>query len=66
MTNASWAHENYGKLVEEYGGLCVLIRDQKVVFADKNFDVVLEYAEKNYSDGNWEIRRIDSGEAAFY
>ena len=66
MSNAAWVHENYNQLVKDYGGRCVLIRDQQVVFADKSFRIVLEYAEKKFSDRNWEIRRIDSGEAIFY
>ena len=66
MSNAAWVHENYNRLVKEYGGRCVLIRDQQVVFADKSFEIVLDYAEKAFPDRKWEMRRIDSGEATFY
>lgn len=62
----SWLYDNYENLVEEYGGSCVLIRDNKVIFADINSKIVLEYALKHYPDRKWEIARIDSGEAAFY
>ena len=66
MSSAAWVHENYNQLVKDYGGRCVLIRNQKVVVADKSVQIVLEYAETNFPDRDWEIRRIDSGEAVFY
>lgn len=66
MSSSSWIYENYERLTKEYSGLCVLIRDQKVVFADKKTDVVLKYAMEKYPDRDWGIARIDSGEAALY
>ena len=66
MSSSQWVHEHYNELVRDYGGYCILVRDNKVVFSDKNFDTVLDYAEKTFSDNRWEIRRIDSGEASVY
>ena len=66
MSNASWVHQQYNELVKKYGGRCILVREQQVVFSDISFDTVFDYAEKTYPDGNWEIRRIDDGEAAIY
>lgn len=58
--------DNYDKLVQNYNGLCVLIRNGKVNFADKSSKIVYHYAKQHFPDRNWKILRVDSGDAAFY
>ncbi|HKZ40006.1 MAG TPA: hypothetical protein VJ044_03540 [Candidatus Hodarchaeales archaeon] len=57
---------SYNKLVEQYGGKCVLLRDGEVVFADSSTKIVLEYAKKHFKDRKWKLMKVDSGEAALY
>lgn len=62
-----WVLAHYNELVEKYAGLWVLIQEDRVVFSDRRFDVVYERS-KNLCTNNDDcvIRRIDSGDAAFY
>lgn len=64
--DAKWAFDHYEDLVMKYGGKYVLIRDQKVVFADVIFDQVWKHATRHFPDNRWEIWWIESGEAVFY
>jgi hypothetical protein len=57
---------SYDKLVVDYGGKTVLLRDEKAVLADSSTKVVLSYAKKHFRDKNWRITKIDLGEAALY
>ena len=66
MSKFKFLEDNYNELVKDYGGKVVLIRDKKVVFADKSSKLVLQFAKDNFTDKNWIITRIDSGEAALY
>jgi hypothetical protein len=66
MPETTLLDENYGKLVQEYGGCYVLIRQEKILFADISAKIVLDYALKRFADRKWKIVYIDSGEAAFY
>ncbi len=65
MPDTTLFDENYGKLVQEYGGCYVLIKQEKIVFADKTAKIVLAYALKRFPDRKWKIVYIDSGEGAF-
>ena len=64
--SSSFLYSHYDQLVEEYGGLYILIRQNEVVFADKSAKIVFQFALKHFSDRQWEIAFIDSGDAAFY
>ncbi|MHA1264262.1 MAG: hypothetical protein ACTSRS_03425 [Candidatus Helarchaeota archaeon] len=66
MPETTLFDENYRKLVEKYGGCYILIRQEKVLFADKSANIVLDYALKHFPDRKWKIIFVDSGEAAFY
>lgn len=66
MSNQEFLEKNYDSLVKEYGGKIVLIRENSVIFSDSLTKTVLKYAKSNFSDKNWLITRIDSGEAALY
>lgn len=57
---------DYNKLIQDYGGKCILIRGGKIIFADISTKVVIEYATTNFPDKKWKISRIDSGDAALY
>ena len=62
-----WVNENYNDLVKNYAGHWVLIKENEVVFADKNFEIVyLKAQELELSVDECVIRRIDSGDAVFY
>jgi len=51
---------------EKAGECYVLIKQEKIVFADISAKIVLDYALKRFPDRKWKIVYIDSGEAAFY
>ena len=61
MSSSQWVQDHYEELVRDYSGYCVLVRDNKVVFSDKSYETVLDYAEKNFIDGQWAIKRIENG-----
>jgi len=66
MPETTLFDENYGRLVQEYGGCYILIRQEKILFADKSAKIVLDYALKRFPDRKWKIVYVDSGEAVFY
>jgi hypothetical protein len=62
-----WIEKNYNDLVKKYAGHWVLIKDQRVIFADRSFKLVYERAEKlNLKPDECKIEFIDSGDAVFY
>ena len=51
----------------KYGGQWVLKKDNKIIFADKDFSIVMNKAmELQLDPDTSEIAFIDSGEAIFY
>jgi hypothetical protein len=61
-----WVHKNLPELVQKYGGKWVIVLNQKVVFADIAFDVVLHYGLKKLKGQNYVLEWIDSGDAIIY
>ena len=67
MRSNNWLIDTYDDLVAKYAGRWVLIRNNKVVFADKSFKVVYEKSEEICSKLNeCLIELVDSGDAALY
>ncbi len=62
-----WINEHYEELMAEYAGRWVLIKENKVIFADKRFEIVYKKAKSlGLLPEECVIRRIDSGDAALY
>ena len=62
-----WVSEQYDTLVLKYAKHWVLIKDSKVLFSDRRFDVVQKRAQELCGPSDdCVIEYIDSGDAAFY
>ncbi len=62
-----WISQHYNELIEEYAGRWVLIKNNKIVFADRQFEIVYNKSkELCTSSKDCVIRRIDSGDAVLY
>lgn len=62
-----WLQENYDDLVSKYAGNWVLIKNKKVIFADKSFELVYKKSKELCdSNRNCIIEMVDSGEAVLY
>ena len=67
MTTTNENVESYDNLVLKYAGQWILINKNKVIFADKNFEIVMNKADKlKLNPNESEIEFIDSGDAVFY
>ena len=67
LTEDKWVYEHYNELIAEYAGRWVLIKKNRVIFADKRFDIVYKKSkELCQTTEECTIRRIDSGDAALY
>ncbi len=65
-TEEEWTSQNYDDLVKEYAGRWVLIKNNCVIFADKQFELVYNKAEEVCSSPDeCVIRRIDSGDRIY-
>ena len=62
-----WTSQHYNELIEEYAGRWVLIKNNEVIFADRQFEVVYNKSKTLcLTPKECIIRRIDSGDAVFY
>ncbi len=62
-----WTSQHYNELIEEYAGRWVLIKNNEVIFADRQFEVVYNRSkELCLKTKECVIRRIDSGDAVIY
>lgn len=67
MQSNNWLIDRYDDLVAKYAGRWVLIRNNKVIFADKSFNVVYEKSEEICTKPDeCLIELVDSGDAAIY
>ena len=64
---SSDSDESYSELVEKYAGYWVLKKNNKVIFADKDFSIVMKKGDElNLSPEESEVAFIESGDAVFY
>lgn len=62
-----WTSQHYNELIEEYAGRWVLIKNNEVIFADRQFEVVYNRSkELCLKTKECVIRRIDAGDAVLY
>ena len=61
-----WLEDNQKMLQQDYGGLWILVHQDKVIFADKNFEVVYKKGEELFPDGDCVIDKIETGDGVIY
>ena len=59
--------DSYSKLIEKYAGYWVLKKNNKVIFADKDFSIVMKKGDElGLSSEESEVLFIETGDAVFY
>ena len=58
--------DSYSKLIEKYAGYWVLKKNNKVIFADKDFSIVMKKGDElGLSPDESEVLFIETGDAVF-
>lgn len=66
LTHSEWLEKHSSELQRDYGGYWILVKKNKVIFADKAFDLVYNKANELCEQAECVIDRIDPGDGIIY